>query len=178
MPSDLPAEIARFLLRELDSLRREIEAYPDEELIWSLPPGAPNSAGTLTLHVSGNLQHYVGTILGGTDYTRDRDAEFETRGLSRQSLLDHVASAERAIVSVLPTVPESILADPFPEPMRGETLTTREALLHVAVHLAYHVGQVDYHRRLLTGDTKGVDALSPVALKAHGSGEPGPDAVA
>ncbi len=50
--------------------------------------------------------------------------------------------------------------------MRGETLSTREALLHVAVHLAYHIGQVDYHRRLVTGDTSGVDAMSPVALKA------------
>ena len=171
MPSDLPAEIAQFLLRELDSLRREIEAYPGEEMLWSLPPGAPNSAGTLTLHLSGNLQHYVGTILGGTDYVRDRDAEFATRGVSRQNLIDHVALAERAVASVLPNVPESTLSDPFPEPMRGETLSIREALLHIAVHLAYHVGQIDYHRRLLTGDAAGVDALSPVALKARGVGE-------
>ena len=165
MSSELPSAIARFLLRELDSLRREIEAYPDEELIWSVPPGAPNSAGTLTLHLSGNLQHFVGTILGGTDYVRDRDAEFATRGLSRQSLMDHVASAEGTIASVLPTLGESVLADPFPESMRGETLSTREALLHVTVHLAYHVGQIDYHRRLVTGDTRGVDVLSPDALK-------------
>ena len=137
-------------------------------MIWSLPPGAPNSAGTLTLHLSGNLQHYVGTVLGGTDYVRDRDAEFATRGLSRQNLIDHVALAERAVASVLLTLPESILSDPFPEPMRGETLSTREVLLHIAVHLAYHVGQINYHRRLLTGDAAGVDAISPVALKSGG----------
>ena len=117
------------------------------------------------MHVCGNLQHYVGTILGGTGYVRDRDAEFATRDLSRQSLTDHVASAERAIASTLPTLAESKLADPFPEPIRGETLSTREVLLQVAVHLAYHLGQVDYHRRLLTGDNTGVDALSPVGLK-------------
>ena len=73
MPSNLPAEIARSLLRELDTLRREVEAYPDDESVWGLPPGAPNSAGTLTLHLAGNLQHYVGALLGGTGYVRDRD---------------------------------------------------------------------------------------------------------
>lgn len=77
-----------------------------------------------------------------------------------------MASAEEVIASVLPTVDESKLAGPFPEAMRGETLSTREALLHLAVHLAYHIGQVDYHRRLVTGDTSGVDAISPVALEA------------
>ena len=140
MPSNLPAEIGRSLLRELDTLRREVEAYPDDESVWGLPPGAPNSAGTLTLHLAGNLQHYVGALLDGTGYVRDRDAEFATRGLTRQTLIDHVASAERAIASVLPTLPESRLTDPFPEAMRGETLSTREALLHVATHLAYHIG--------------------------------------
>ena len=160
----LPAEIARFLVRDLASLRRELEAYPEEALIWSLPPGAPNSAGTLALHAAGNLQHFVGTLLGGTDYVRDREAEFETRGLSRNGLLDKLAAAEATIASVLPALDASALDRPFPEPMRGETLPTGRVLIHLSIHLAYHLGQVDYHRRLLTGDVRGIDAISPVAF--------------
>jgi uncharacterized damage-inducible protein DinB len=167
MSLEFPAEISRFYLRELDSLRREIEAYPDDESIWRLPPGAPNSAGTLTLHVCGNLQHYLGALLGGTGYVRDRDAEFATRDLSRGSLIDHVSATERAISSSVPTIGRLVLADPFPEPIRGETLSTREALLHLATHLAYHIGQVDYHRRLVSRDPKGIDAISPIELKAR-----------
>lgn len=164
MPSSLQADLTTFILRELAALRREIEAYPGEDLIWSLPSGAPNSAGTLALHLAGNLQHYVGALLGDTGYVRDREAEFASRDVSRRDLLRQIDAAERAVRSVLPSLPEDALEDPFPEPMRGVTVSTRQALLQVATHLAYHLGQVDYHRRLLTEDGKGVDAMSPVAI--------------
>jgi uncharacterized damage-inducible protein DinB len=164
VPHDLTTEIGRVLQRELASLRRELEAYPDEDLIWHVPQGAPNSAGTLALHLAGNIQHYVGAILGGTGYVRDRHAEFATRDLSRGSLLDHVAAAEEAVRSVLPAVTDASLSDSFPEAMRGVTLSRCQALLHLATHLAYHVGQVDYHRRLVTKDPAGIDAISPVRL--------------
>ncbi|MDT8341697.1 MAG: hypothetical protein RQ751_09320, partial [Longimicrobiales bacterium] len=67
------------LLRDLAALRRELLAYPDESQIWALPPGAPNSAGTLALHMAGNLHHFVGAVLGGEGYVRDREAEFADR---------------------------------------------------------------------------------------------------
>lgn len=167
MSSDLSSELARFLLRELETLRRELEAYPEDGLVWSSPPGAPNSAGTLALHLAGHIQHHVGAVLGGTSYARDRDSEFATRGLSRQSLLARLAEAERAVASVLPGMTDSSLNEVFPDPLRGVQVTTREALLQVATHAAYHVGQVDYHRRLVTGDSAGVDAVSPVLLRAQ-----------
>jgi hypothetical protein len=167
VPADFPSEITRFLLRELAALRRELEAYPEDGLVWSLPPGAPNSAGTLALHLSGHIQHYVGAVLGGTSYLRDRDAEFATRGLPRRDLLANMAEAERAVVAVLPGIANSSLNGVFPERLRGVKVTTREALLQVATHAAYHVGQVDYHRRLVTGDSAGVDAVSPVLLSAQ-----------
>jgi hypothetical protein len=164
MPPTLPAEISRFLLRELATLRREMEAYPEEEMIWRLPAGAPNSTGTLVLHVCGNLQHYVGAILGGTAYVRDREREFSDRDVPRKALLKGIEATEQAVSSILPSLPESVLNEDFPEPLRGQSLSTREVLLQAAVHLAYHLGQVSYHRRLLTGDVTGVDALSPLAL--------------
>jgi uncharacterized damage-inducible protein DinB len=164
MPHQLCTDLARLLERELASLRRELEAYPDEELIWRVPAGAPNSAGTLALHLAGNIQHFVGAILGATGYVRDRDAEFATRDLPRDSLLDHIAAAEEVVRAVLPTVADASLREPYPQAMRGVTLSQQQMLLHVAAHLAYHVGHVDYHRRLVTGDATGIDAVSPVRL--------------
>src|ERR1041384_649946 len=83
MSSNLAPMIEHFLLRELRSLRLELEAYHDESLIWAQPAGLPNSTGTLALHLAGNLRHYVGAVLGGNGYIRDRDLEFSARGLSR-----------------------------------------------------------------------------------------------
>jgi uncharacterized damage-inducible protein DinB len=171
LPDSLSTEIARFLLRELSALQRELDAYPDERLIWRIPPGAPNSAGTLALHLCGNIRHYVGALLGDTGYVRDRDAEFETRDVPRERLLEEVEATKKTVASVLPAVPDSSLSDPYPETMRGVTLGCREALYHLAAHFAYHLGQVDYHRRLVTGDSSGIDAMSPAALSTSA----GPD---
>lgn len=160
----LPETLEQFLLRELQTLRREVEAYPDEESIWTLPPGAPNSGGTLVLHLAGNIQHYIGALLGDTGYVRDRDAEFSARGLNRARLLAEITAAESAVRSTLPRVTDDQLGEPFPEPLRGHTIETGEFLIQVAVHLGYHLGQLSYHRRLVTGDARGVDALAPHRL--------------
>jgi len=171
--SNLALLIEHFLLRDLRSLRLEVEAYADESLIWAQPPGLPNSAGTLTLHLAGNLRHYVGSVLGGGSYVRDRDLEFSARGLPRQQLLAEIAEAEAAIEATLPRLTEARLAEPYPEPIRGYYIGTSDLLLHLAVHLGYHLGQVSYHRRLVTGDAQGVGALSPAELfTARPLGEP------
>lgn len=156
--------LENFLLRELRTLRLELEAFPDERQIWALPPGLPNSSGTLALHLAGNLQHYIGALLGQTGYVRNRDYEFAARDLPRQTLLDEISRAEAAIRATLPGLTEAQLSQEYPEALRGHFLETREFLLHLAVHLAYHLGQVSYHRRLVTGNAQGVGALSPVEL--------------
>ncbi len=166
MATHFPALIEPFLLRELRTLRRELEAYPDEALIWSLPPGLPNSPGTLALHLAGNLRHYVGAILGGTGYIRNRPEEFAARNVPRAVILDQLAEAEKAIEATLPRLSAEQMAEPFPEPIRDHHLQTDEFLTQLAVHLAYHLGQVSYHRRLVTGDVRGVDALSAAELVA------------
>lgn len=166
MATHLPAMIELFLRRELRSLRLELEAYPDEQLIWMLPPGLPNSAGTLTLHLAGNLRHYVGAILGGNGYIRNRDEEFAARDVPRAALLEQISEAEAAVASTLPHLSEAQMSLPFPEPIREHHLQTGELLVQLAVHLAYHLGQVSYHRRLVTGDVQGVGALSAAELIA------------
>ncbi len=152
--------LEHFFLRELHSLRSEVETYPDEESIWAMPPGTPNSGGTLVLHLTGNLQHFIGAVLGETGYVRDRDAEFAARGLSRARLLAEIAAAEGAVRGTLSRVTDEQLRETFPEPLRDHTVETGEFLLQLAIHLGYHLGQLSYHRRLVTGDSRGVDALA------------------
>jgi uncharacterized protein DUF1572 len=166
MATHLPVLIDCFLRRELRSLRLELEAYPDERLIWALPAGLPNSAGTLALHLAGNLRHYVGALLGGTGYIRNRDEEFAARDIPRAVLLAQISEAEAAVESTLPRLSEAQMSLQFPEPIREHHLQTGEMLVQLAVHLAYHLGQVSYHRRLVTGDVQGVGALSAAELVA------------
>ena len=164
MASDLAVMIEHFLRRELRSVRLELEAYPDERLLWALPPGLPNSAGTLALHLAGNLRHYVGALLGGDGYARNRDQEFAARDVPRAEILEQLSAADLAIESTLPKLSDTQLAQPFPELIRDHRLRTSDFLLQLAVHLAYHLGQISYHRRVVTGDSRGVGALSAAEL--------------
>lgn len=154
------------LLRELAALRRSIESYPDEASLWRRPGHVPNAAGTLALHLAGNLQHYVGAVLGQTGYVRDRDAEFARRDVPRDELLAEIDAAAAAVERGLAQCGDEALAAPYPEPMAGRTVATSVYLIHLASHLAYHLGQVDYHRRTVTHSGAGVGALAVERLPA------------
>lgn len=152
--------IRRVLARDLRALARQIEAYPDDEVVWRTVSGIANSAGTLTLHLAGNLEHFVGAVLGGTGYVRDRGAEFATRDLARAELRRRIEAAAKSVDATLAQLaPEQCEAE-YPVPVGGRTLGTGDFLVHLAAHLAYHLGQIDYHRRMLTPDAGTVDAMS------------------
>jgi uncharacterized damage-inducible protein DinB len=148
------------LTRELRACRRELEAYPDEVSVWRAIPGLPNSGGTLALHVAGNLQHFVGSILGKDGYIRNRDAEFARRDVPRAELIDGIEAAIRSVERTLQGLRPETLEVAYPEPIAKRTVTTHDFLVHLATHLAYHLGQLDYHRRSVTGSPQGVDAVS------------------
>ncbi len=150
---------AASLDRDLRALAREVEAYADERDLWRLPPGVGNSGGTLALHLAGNLQHYIGRHLGATAYRRDRPGEFAERDVPRAELLRRIEAARQAVRAAADRIGEAELAGDFPEAVGGVRVDTGEYLVHLAVHLAYHLGQVDYHRRLVTGDSRAVDAV-------------------
>jgi uncharacterized damage-inducible protein DinB len=149
------------ILRDLRALRREVEAFPDERDLWRVPPGVTNSAGTLALHLAGNIQHYVGALLGKTGYVRDRAAEFARRDVPRAEILTHIDAAIAAVETGLAKLTDATLAADYPEPVAGHTVMTSEWLVHLAVHVGYHLGQVDYHRRIVTGrgETTGTMAI-------------------
>lgn len=139
------------LLRDLRALRREVEAYPNDDAVWALAPGVANSCGTLVLHLAGNLRLYVGHHIGGIAYERDRPREFAARGLPRTELLAELDVTMSAVDRALTKLDDAKLAAEFPIAIGGTRANTQEILLHCAVHLGYHLGQVDYHRRLTTG---------------------------
>jgi hypothetical protein len=144
--------IGRVIVRDLDSMRVQLEAYGDERDIWKLAPGLTNAPGTLALHSAGNLQHYIGARLGRSDYVRDREAEFATRGLTRAELLQVIEEARVAVQEAIEGLSDQQLEMEFPDEVAGVKLSTGQFLVHLAVHLAYHLGQVDYHRRVVTGE--------------------------
>lgn len=163
----LVSSVHAILRRELGAVRRSVEAYPDDASLWAHPAGLPNAGGTLVLHLCGNLQHFVGTVLGGTGYTRDRDAEFSRRGVPRAELLAEIDATAAAIdrgMAALADDDHGGLAREFPARITNRPIATGDMLVHLAVHLAYHLGQIDYHRRVVTGDARGVGAVAPAEL--------------
>lgn len=159
-----PDMVRRTLLRELHTLAVELDAYPDDASVWAGPPGIENSAGTLALHLVGNLRHFIGARLGGTGYVRDRVEEFAARGLARTEIRARIAAAIAEVDRVLAALPPGRLAEEFPDPVGGVRLSTGQFMLHLAAHFGYHLGQLDYHRRIVTGRAEGVGALAPAAL--------------
>jgi len=156
----LARNLTALITRELDTLVREIELFPDDESIWKTSAGVSNSCGTLALHCAGNLRHYVGAVLGGSEYVRDRAREFSQRSGTRAELVDELRQAREAVVRTLPTLGAGVLDADFPEPVAGVTLPTHRFLMHLAVHLGFHVGQADYLRRILGSDSRTAGTVS------------------
>jgi uncharacterized damage-inducible protein DinB len=160
----LTEHLKTVITRELRALARQIQAYPDDASVWRTSPGVANSAGTLALHLAGNVQHYVGAKLGGAGYKRDRPAEFSRRDVSRTELLQEIERAIAAAEGTFPRLSERDLIADFPEPVGGRTIRTDEFLLHLATHLGWHLGQVDYHRRMVTGEAGKIGAVAVTEL--------------
>lgn len=146
--------------RDLASLRREVEAYPTEESIWLAPDGLANSAGVLVRHLCGNLRHYFGAVLGKSGYVRQRDLEFTAPRVSREALLALIADTEREVLPVLAALRVEQLTGDFPEPQGGRIFEAPDYVAHLVMHLGYHLGQIDYHRRTLTASRGSVGALN------------------
>jgi hypothetical protein len=161
------SDLNRLLGRELATLRDELLAYPDDASVWALPAGVPNSAGTLTLHLAGNLRFYVGAQLGATGYVRDRETEFAQRNVPRDELVQLVERAADEVTRTLANLDPAVLSSVYPVEVGGLRLETLRFLLHLEAHFAYHLGQIDYHRRVVTGHSRSVGALPLPALADH-----------
>jgi uncharacterized damage-inducible protein DinB len=159
MSQTLTQDVAIMLTRELDGFAREVEAFPDDHSLWAVREGVTNSAGNLALHVAGNLQHFIGTLLGGTGYVRDREAEFGRRSGSRAEVVAELKRARAVVEAVLPSLQESALDGTTTHPLLPGPVPARRMLLHLCAHAGFHLGQAGYLRRVVTGDNRSAGPL-------------------
>lgn len=159
----LGRNLAILLVRELETFERELDLFADDEAPWRTAPGISNSAANLALHVAGNLQHFVGAVLGGTGYVRHRDVEFGRRSGPRADVKAELRAAIAAVERTLPGLSADRLAAEFPEPVNGFRLPTDRFLMHLCVHAGFHLGQASYARRVVAGEAA---SSGPVPLGA------------
>ena len=148
----LSTELSELYARDLTRLIQELTAFPDTASLWKTAPGVTNAAGTLALHLEGGLRHFIGLRLGKIEYQRDRPLEFSARGVERNELIARLEAVKASIPKVIAGLSEAELDAIDPANGADKPMTVRQWLVHLYGHLGYHLGQVDYLRRVATGN--------------------------
>ncbi|MEO6723547.1 MAG: DUF1572 family protein [Ferruginibacter sp.] len=139
--------------RDLNKLKKEIELYQDETKLWHIEKSIANSAGNLCLHLVGNLNTYIGAELGKINYTRNRDLEFSLKDIPKSELLKKIEDTITVVNLSLDKITDEDLKNEYPLLVFENKTSTEYFMVHLVAHLAYHLGQINYHRRLLDTDT-------------------------
>ena len=145
----LIASLITLYKRDLEKLKNEILQYEHEYSIWETASNISNSAGNLCLHLIGNLNTYIGAELGGANYIRNRPLEFSQKNIPRPELIEMVEATSILVMDTLQKLREDDLSKEYPKLVFDTKMTTGYFLMHLAVHLGYHLGQINYHRRML-----------------------------
>ncbi len=132
----------------LNSLKKEMDAFTNDGKIWETTTGVGNSAGNLCLHLTGNVNHFIGATLGNTGFVRNREAEFNTKGLEKAALLKQIDEAMVMLGNVIPAISQEKLKEEYPFDFAGKENTEYYLLFFIA-HFHYHLGQINYLRRIL-----------------------------
>jgi uncharacterized damage-inducible protein DinB len=140
--------LSAVFVKDLIRLKTEIEAYSGEEKLWIKAEGINNSAGNLCLHILGNLNNYIGAILGNTGYIRNRPAEFSEK-TSKDYLLKSLDETTEMVKQTISNLDSEVLNQTYPDNVFGYEMKTDYFLIHLVGHLNYHLGQINYHRRIL-----------------------------
>ncbi len=148
----LANHLATLFERDIQKVKSEIVNYQNEENIWLIAASINNSGGNLCLHLLGNLQYYIGQVLGRSGYTRNRPEEFSRKNVPVAQLCEELDRVAKLIPVTIRSITNDQLQEIYPEVVFQEPMTTEYFLLHLYAHLNYHLGQINYHRRLL--DTK------------------------
>lgn len=138
--------------RDLLKLQSEIELYQDEKKLWYIKKNISNSAGNLCLHLIGNLNAFIGAELGKTGYVRNRELEFSLKDVPRRELVERIEAVRQVVKHSLSKITTNQLEAEYPLIVFKDRLSTGMFLTHLATHLNYHLGQINYHRRLLDAD--------------------------
>lgn len=135
--------------RDLKQLRDEIELYNNENNLWRVEKNITNSAGNLCLHLIGNLNTYIGKEIGNTGYIRNRELEFSLKNIPKVELLKKIDETILIVNTTLSKLTEEALLKEYPILVFDKATSTEYLLIHLTTHLTYHLGQINYHRRLL-----------------------------
>lgn len=144
----IASSISEIILRDLEKFQEEIRLFPDERL-WSVQGDIKNSAGNLALHIAGNLKTFIGAVLGNTGYVRQRDKEFSDKNISKEALLAGLDETAAIVKKTLSELTDEQMMQVYPFEKFKEAATTLYVLTHLTAHLNYHLGQVNYLRRIL-----------------------------
>jgi uncharacterized damage-inducible protein DinB len=143
--------LASLFERDLNKLKQEIQLYPTEAALWQVREGISNAGGNLCLHLVGNLKHFIGHTLGGIPYERVREKEFSDKDVPVSLLLQQLDETMLAVQQSLLRLTAADLQQQYPIKVLPEEVSTEQFLFHLYGHLAYHLGQINYHRRLTAG---------------------------
>jgi len=143
------ASLKQIFERDLDKLNQELDSYKNEDDLWLTAGDIKNTGGNLVLHLCGNIQHFIGAVLGNSGYVRKRDNEFSLKGISKTELKEQIETTKKVVQQTLDSLNEEQLEKPFPINVFGYEMTTNFFLIHLVTHLSYHLGQINYHRRIL-----------------------------
>lgn len=146
----MTTSLIELFIRDLNKLNDEILAYPDEYSLWEVDARIKNSGGNLAIHIIGNLNHFIGAHLGSTSYIRQRDKEFNDKNVPRELIIDHIKDIKNILNDVLSSLNNEVLSRNYPIEVFGKPMSTEYFLIHLYGHLNYHLGQINYHRRLLS----------------------------
>lgn len=144
--------LASLFRRDLSRLINQIEAFPNSDTLWAVLPGITNSAGSLALHIEGNLREYIDRQIGDESYTRNRELEFVPSHLETNQIVARIEALRRRIPSTLENISDDRMKMRYPEDVLGTPLSVEDFLAHLYGHLNWHLGQIDILRRALTGD--------------------------
>ena len=150
----LKAALLEIFERDLNKLKDEINLYKDEESLWIVTGEVSNSGGNLCLHLIGNLNHFIGALLGETGFVRERESEFSSKNVSREELSENIEKTIKTVVESLDKLSDEDFDKDFPIEKHGTAQKVDYILLHLLTHLNYHLGQINYHRRLLQKSEK------------------------
>ncbi len=137
-----------FFLRELDRLKEEITLFESEESLWRIREGISNSAGNLALHLTGNLNHFIGATLGNSGYIRERDLEFTKKNVPAKEIIGDIENTKKMVSSVFSELTQEDLEKDYPLEKSFGKVSTGYLLIHLITHLNYHLGQINYYRRI------------------------------
>lgn len=141
--------LAELFVRDMKRLRAEVEAYRDEKNLWVTDKAIPNSGGNLAMHLVGNLKTYIGIGLAKVPYERNREFEFKGKGVPRQHILKEIDEAILIVEKGILTLKNEDLLLEYPFLVWDKPKQMGFTLFHLLGHLNYHLGQINYHRRML-----------------------------